>query len=383
MARELERIRVKGYKSIRLLDIQLKALNVLIGANGSGKSNFISLFRLLNEVLESRLQPYTGSIGADNLLYYGRKTTSEISIELSFKGERPNLANGYVAKFIPSNEDTLIFSSEMIWFHDRNQYVQPKYELLNAGTKESSLGVASAQSRYLTMADHVISAVTEWKIYHFHDTSSASKMKQMQKVDDNHRLQGDASNIAAYLYLLQEKHPASYKKIVSTIKRVTPFFDDFVLQRSSLNPDNIRLQWRDVNSDTLFDANALSDGTLRFICLTTLLLQPTAKLPSVILIDEPELGLHPFAISLLAGMLRSAATKTQVIVSTQSVPLVNQFKPEDIIVVDRVDGQSTFRSLGAEELDEWMTEYSDYGLGDLWEKNILGGRPQIEVRQAS
>lgn len=151
---------------------------------------------------------------------------------------------------------------------------------------------------------------------------------------------------------------------------VAPFFRDFNLKPNLLNPDKIQLEWREVSADTYFNANSLSDGTLRFICLATLLLQPT--LPSTILIDEPELGLHPYAITILAGLLKSAATKTQVIVSTQSVPLVNQLSPEDIIVVDREDNQSVFKRLDQQNVEEWL---EDYGLGELWEKNILGGRP--------
>jgi predicted ATPase len=377
---EIERIQVSGYKSIRELDLELKSLNVLIGANGSGKSNFISLFRLLNEILENRLQVYTGSVGADSLLHYGSKTTSAITVELSFRSANPDFTNGYEISLTPSSDDTLIFGVEQVWFHNRSRYLSPKKDVIGFGNKETRLYEVSRSVPYRHVVDYVINALKRWKIYHFHDTSSSSKMKQTQQVDDNERLQGDASNLAAYLFLLQEQFPHHYKQIVRTIKRVTPFFDDFVLRRSPLNPDNIRLQWRDIHSDNLFNAHALSDGTLRFICLATLLLQPEENLPSVILIDEPELGLHPYAINLLAGLLKSAATKTQVIVSTQSVPLVNQFKPEDILVADRKDGQSAFRWVKPEDLQEWMTEYSDYGLGDLWEKNILGGRPQPEPR---
>lgn len=377
---EIERIQVSGYKSIRELDLELKSLNVLIGANGSGKSNFISLFRLLNEILENRLQTYTGAVGADSLLYYGRKTTSTITLELSFRSADPNWANGYAISLAPSSTDTLIFSLEQVWFHNQSRYPHPQKDEIGVGHKETNLYGVPRSLSYRHVVDYVINALKSWKIYHFHDTSSSSKMKQTQKVDDNERLQGDASNLAAYLFLLQERYPHHYKQIVNTVKRVTPFFDDFVLRRSPLNPDNIRLQWRDIHSDNLFDAHALSDGTLRFICLTTLLLQPEENLPSVILIDEPELGLHPYAINLLAGLLKSAATKTQVIVSTQSVPLVNQFRPEDILIADRRDGQSTFRSVQSADFQDWMTEYSGYGLGDLWEKNILGGRPQPELR---
>ena len=155
--------------------------------------------------------------------------------------------------------------------------------------------------------------------------------------------------------------------------RLLRFFEDFTIAPSRLNPSKIDLEWRERDSDAYFNAYSLSDGTLRFICLATLLQQPADLMPSTIVIDEPELGLHPYAISLLASMLRSAATQTQVVVSTQSVPLVNQFIPEDLIIVERKGRESVFRRLEASEVELWVDEY---GLGDLWEKNVIGGRPR-------
>jgi len=378
MANELEKIYVSGYKSIRELEIELRPLNVLIGANGSGKSNFISLFQLLNQIFQERLQSYSGAIGADSLLYYGRKTTSVIEIELTFRTAKPDLYNGYAIELLPSQEETLIFGKESVSIHDRSRYEHPLKDTIGEGHRETELFDISRAFHYRVTVDYVIDALKEWKLYHFHDTSASSKIKQTQNIDDNQRLQPDASNIAAFLYLLQEKYPRNYKRIRQMVRRVVPFFDDFVLSPSPLNPDKIRLLWRDVNSENVFNPHTLSDGTLRFMCLTTLLMQPDDMLPSVILIDEPELGLHPHAINLLVGMLQSASTKSQVIISTQSVPLVNQFAFEDIIVVDRKDGQSTFERLEPDKLQDWMTEYSGYGLGDLWEKNVFGGQPQIE-----
>lgn len=369
MPNNLKRIRVSGFKSIKELDLELNALNVLIGANGSGKSNFISLFRLLNEILENRLQIYTGTVIADTLLYYGRKTTSDIKIALSFD------TNGYEISLIATDDGRLIFSDETIWYHDKQQYPDPYTKTIGEGHQETNLYLESKKKSNITIADYVIERLRSWKIYHFHDTSRSSKMKQAQNINDNERLQPDASNIAAYLYLLKQKYNDHYKRIIRKIRRVAPFFDDFVLRPNPLNEDTILLHWRDLHSDNLFNVHTLSDGTLRFICLATLLLQPDEKLPSVILIDEPELGLHPFAINILAALLESASTKTQVIISTQSVPLINQFAPEDILVVSREDRQSTFERLDISALSEWLEEYN---LGELWEKNIIGGRPQRE-----
>jgi predicted ATPase len=260
---------------------------------------------------------------------------------------------------------TLIFEEEVCLF-ERENFHQPHFENLGGGHKESRL----AEFAKFPVVNYVLKIMRDWQVYHFHDTGDAARIKKAGDINDNEALRPDASNLAAFLYRLRESHPAHYKKIVQTVRLAAPFFDDFTLRPSRLNSDKIHLEWKEKDSDVYMNASALSEGTLRFICLTTLLMQPADLLPSTFLIDEPELGLHPYAIGLLASMLQSTATKTQIIVSTQSVPLVNQFTSEDLVVVDREEGQSVFRRLDARELSGWLEEY---GLGDLWEKNVIGG----------
>lgn len=366
MKKPLEQITIKGYKSIRELEnFPLAPLNVLIGANGSGKTNFISAFKLLNQIVEENLQVFVSQQGgANTLLHFGQKTTEEIVLDLQFG------SNGYNCTLVPAAGDTLVFASEQVWFHDKARHPRPYVETLGGGQRETRLLEVSRFSKYTTIADYVLQAIRSWRVYHFHDTSAGAKVKQRGDINDNEVLRADASNLAAFLYLLRETQETHYRQIVATIRMVAPFFDDFRLRPDPHNREKIQLEWREVGSDAYFNAHVLSDGTLRFMCLATLLLQP--NLPSTILIDEPELGLHPYAITVLASLLRSASKDTQVIVSTQSVPLVNQFNPEDIIVVDRRDNQSTFTRLGEKDLAGWL---DDYGMGDLWEKNLLGGRP--------
>ena len=161
------------------------------------------------------------------------------------------------------------------------------------------------------------------------------------------------------------------------MRLVAPFFDDFILEPLALNPDTIRLEWKHVGADDYFDVSSLSDGTLRFIALAALLQQPVELRPSVILLDEPELGLHPLAVAMLASMVRSASVNTQVILATQSPTLLDHFKPEDVLVADRVDGATKFTRLNTEELAIWL---EDYSIGQLWEMNDLEGNPMPERR---
>jgi predicted ATPase len=365
MAR-LDKISIKGYKSIReLVDFPLGPLNVFIGANGAGKTNFISFFAMLNQIVQNNLQVSVAqSGGANSLLYFGQKITPEIKIHLVFG------SNSYQCTLVPAAGDTLIFSDERMGYQ-KPRFPKPLEIELGGGQKETRLHEEARKRSEFSIAEYVVSAIKSWRVYHFHDTGTSARVKQQGDLNDNQILRSDASNLAAYLYLLRETRNEYYQKIVATIRLVAPFFNDFSLRPNPLNPEKIQLEWQEKGSDTYFNAQTLSDGTLRFICLATLLLQP--NLPSTILIDEPELGLHPYAITILASLLKSASQKSQVIVSTQSVPLVNQFGPEEIVVVDRKEGQSTFERHTSIDLENWL---DDYGMGDLWEKNLLGGRPR-------
>ena len=200
----------------------------------------------------------------------------------------------------------------------------------------------------------------------------SSPMRKTAKVDDNEFLRPDGSNLASFLYYLREVHRESYTLIQKTIQRVAPFFDDFQLKPLKRKADDIKLEWRHKGSDQYFDASSLSDGTLRFIVLAVLFLQPDAYRPSIILVDEPELGLHPYAIGMLASLIRQSSARTQVIVSTQSSLLLDHFDPDDVLVANRVDGGTQVSRLDSTQLAAWQ---EDYSLGQLWEKNEFGGRP--------
>lgn len=369
---ELDWISVQGFRSIASIkELELRAINVLIGPNGSGKSNFIGVFSFLNAIRAGKLQDYVARAGgAGKLLHFGPKVTRVIRLHLSFATRRDsNERNQYEIELVPSQSDELIPLTERVYFWDKKLYPAKPYDegLPRLGNE------AGISARNLTgIARHVAGHLDSWRLYHFHDTSSTSPMKATGDINDNRSLRPDASNLAAFLYYLKQGHATSYELISRTVQRVAPFFEDFVLEPQRLNPSKIRLEWRHKDSDTYFDASSLSDGSLRFIALTTLLLQPKEFRPSVILVDEPELGLHPYAITMLASLVRQASVETQVILSTQSSLLLDHFEPEDVLVAERIKRSTQFRRLEREPLKVWL---QDYSLGQLWEKNELGGRP--------
>jgi len=366
---ELDTITVKGFKSIAAVKVKLGAINVVIGPNGSGKSNFIGVFSFLHAIREGHLQEYViRAGGAERVLHFGSKVTKMMHFHISFQEG----VNQYKLDLIPAQGDELVPASEMVYFWNKARYPNgPRGEGVGRIGKEAGISAPAGQR----IAEYVRGHLGKWRLYHVHDTSSSSPMKKTADLNDNGFLRPDGSNIASFLYFLRTKHEPSYSLIRRAVQRVAPFFDDFQLQPQQLNPDKILLEWRHKGSEAYFDASSLSDGTLRFIALATLLLQPVNYRPSVILVDEPELGLHPYAITMLAALIKQASVQTQVIISTQSPFLLDHFAPEDVLVADRVEGGTQFTRLESAKLSGWLEVYS---LGQLWEKNEFGGRPSPE-----
>lgn len=364
----LSAIQIEWFKSIRDLYLPLRPVNVLIGANGAGKSNLLGFFRLLQALRLGGLKQYVADEGSvRGLLWRGRDLGGRRDIygKLAFS-DAP--AEDYSITLQALKTDDIIVSEEAINYLDAVK--RPQHSSAKRWHAESSLDEwPDIEAR--SQAGWIWQEMKPWCVYHFHPTSSTSPVRRKAALDDNRCLKSDGENLAAVLYLLRQMQPEAYQAIRDTVRMVAaPFFYDFDLEPDRLNPREIALRWRQAGSDDYFDAHQLSDGTLRFICLATLLL--SNQLPSLVLLDEPELGLHPYAVNVLGGMLLSASAQTQLIISTQSVQLLDEFEPADIVVVEQHDGESVFKRQSADELGEWL---EDYTLGELWEKNRIGGRP--------
>ncbi|UUV32348.1 AAA family ATPase [Amycolatopsis roodepoortensis] len=362
---QLKSIEVEGFASIRSARVELGALNVLIGANGSGKSNFIKAFDLLGNVGDGLLNMFVGLNGGAAALINDRADSQRITLTL----ETP-LQNYQVCLTANSNEE-MFFDDEVISYHGSGAQ-HPWTTSLGRGHRESRLTLTSDDPPVAPAAAQIATLLRGCRAYHFHDTSSDAPVKRPTPAADNLALHADAGNIAAVLLRLRDsdlrEDKVAYRRIVGAVRLIAPFFGDFILRPD--NTDRISLQWQDVSSDTVYPGNQMSDGTLRFTCLATLLLQP--ELPSLVIIDEPELGLHPVAVGQLADLLRVASIRSQILIATQSVTLLNQFSAEDVIVAGLRDGNSVFVRPNTAKLQNWLAEYS---LGELWEKNIIGGHP--------
>lgn len=351
-------IEIKGYKSIKDEKIELQGINILIGANGSGKSNFISFFDFLNRLYNQKLNEYVAlNGGANKFLHKGQKITDSIYFKAGFG----NGMNAYAASLSITTENKFIFTKEDAFLENG---------ILKFGEFRTESRIKETEE---FGANHIRNYLERFRKYHFHDTGNNSAFTKLSHIEnDSYFLYSEGANLAAFLYGIQENQRIVYKNIVKIIQSIAPYFSDFYFAPNK--EGYVRLQWTDKYSDVVFGVSDLSDGTLRFIALTVLFMQP--NLPNTIIIDEPELGLHPSAIAKLAGMIKSVSKKgSQVILATQSTDLISHFEPHDIITVDQINGESKFKRLKDSELEQWLEEYT---IDDLWKRNIITtGQPNF------
>lgn len=387
MAHKLDRLTIQGFKSIRdLSDFELKDINILIGSNGAGKSNFVSFFRMLSMMMDGYLSNYIRENGGiSDVLYNGRKTTEKMFFETRFG------KHGHRFNIVPDAKEGFAITDEARYYaHGTTGW----WFLGGSDDGKSKLAKeVKAKHPDAKYSQPVYDAIKSWQIYHFHDTSEQAKMRHAEIIQNSIKLDSNGSNIAPFLlalkkcrdgettllhkkdgYCVKESQIPAYDEIVNAIRLVIPFFDDFVLEPQEFGQaKKVSLTWRQKGTDYPMQPYHLSDGSIRFICLATSLLQPHP--PSTIIIDEPELGLHPEAIAVLAELIKSAAQHTQVIISTQSPALINHFAIDDIITVNRKDGESVFERMQSADFSVWL---EDYSVGDLWEKNIITGGSRHE-----
>ncbi|KPA13590.1 recombinase RecF [Candidatus Magnetomorum sp. HK-1] len=365
----LTNVTIKGFKSILDQSIDLGRINILIGANGAGKSNFISFFKMMRQMLSGKLQLFIGiSGGADSLLYYASKVTTQIESEINFTDHNPSRNYTYSNQLIQTAQDSLIFNHESLSLFENDQPPKKSWVTSDSGYKETTL----SDNPENQLCQKFRQVMSRCKYFQFHDTSETAKIKRNVYINDNIELHSDAGNLAAILYTLKHVHTAYYQRIVSTLQQIMPFFGDFVLEENKLNKQQILLNWKESRSDLIFGPYQLSDGSLRLIALVTLLMQPEEDMPEIIIIDEPELGLHPHAIETIISLIRYASRYSQIIIATQSSEMLDYFELDEIIITNRTDQQTIFRRLDENKLQEWRKEYS---MSELWRKNVIGGGP--------
>ena len=373
---KIDRVRIKGFRSLADIEItELPDVTVMIGANGSGKSNFIRFFEMLSWMSRSRkLGEFVGRYGgADDQLFGGSRQTPRMEATVGLKTEAG--LNEYRLVLTYAQPDRFIFTEEACRFSSSDRPTQAGWQYIKgSGYSEAKIVEAAQSGIHLGVNSNIASSTVKLLrncvTYQFHDTSDESNLKKRWDVEDNNYLRSHGGNLAAVLHRLEQEDLRRFKLICHYIGRILPVFDRFVIEDSY---GKVSLRWKAKWTDKTFGAHLTSDGSLRFFALVTLLNLPSEMLPDVILLDEPELGLHPVAIELVAHMIKSLSGEKQVIVATQSPLLVDAFGLDEIIVLDLKDGKSELRKLNPDEFRIWIEE--DFTPGQLWEKNLFGGRP--------
>lgn len=367
---KIKSLEIKGYKSISSdypLTLNLDNINIFLGANGAGKSNIISFFKMLSFMMSGRFEEYVARAGSNQtILHFGSKKTPSISAKLRFENSKSY--DEYEFTLTTATPNRLIIKDETITWGRKENELKPQTIQLKSNFTES--GLVDTKDKTALIIRNILDRGC--KVYQFHDSSNEGPLRQASPVNSANYLQAEGNNLASFLYLLKQNYPIEYKRIVNHVKMVVPQFRDFYLE-----PQNnyISLNWVDASlNDYVFNSHQLSDGSIRFIALATLLLQPNKIMPNVIIIDEPELGLHPYAIDLLAEMIKDASLHTQIIIATQSSALIDNFDVDNITVIERDEdkGCTIANKLNNKKLQEWLEEYSN---SELWSKNVIGGRP--------
>lgn len=376
MSIKLKKIGIDGFKSIgEPTEVSFRDVTVLLGANGSGKSNLVSFFRMVNHISSGSLQKFVAESGMANaVLHFGSERTKSMSFSFEFEsGEWRNEYSATLSYFAP---DGLFFTEERTSAHRVGQERPISEVLPSAGRMESQLEVDNAPNAAYGKTRSAVSWMLKGcKAFQFHNTSPESAIRSSCYIEQGGYLRSDAGNLPAFLYAMRQQTPEHYQRVLMAVREMVPQFRDFALEPSARNPNRIFLNWIGEEGEKyLLGPHQLSDGSIRFVALASLLLQPADKLPTVIVLDEPELGLHPAAIKSLAGMIDIASQTCQVVLSTQSAELASLFPAECVRIVnyDTIHHCSTFTPLPLDELKGWL---EDYSLAELWEKNILGGRP--------
>ena len=375
LASMIESVQIRGFRSLADVGIsELPQAAVFIGANGSGKSNFIRFFEMLSWMLRShQLGEFViRQGGADDQLFGGNAQTPRMNGEITMRTSSGS--NDYRFGLAYAHPDRFLFTQEDIRFNSGIYPTEAPWQPLGSGHLEARIVEAAQTPDYPGInpvtASVIVNLLRNCAVYQFHDTSESSKFKNRWDVSEHAQLRSQGGNLAAVLYHLERHDLRRYELICQHIARILPGFERFDIEE---NYGKVILRWKARWSDKTIGAHLTSDGSLRFFALVTLLNLPTEMLPDVILLDEPELGLHPAAVALIGGMIKSLSTERQVIVATQSPLLVDVFDLDEIIVLELVNGRTELRKLSSEDYQVWIDDC--FSPGEMWRKNLLGAQP--------
>ncbi len=377
---KIKSIEVRGFRSFKNVFIQdMPNAMALVGPNGAGKSNLFRFLEMLSAMTDRKLAEFTArNGGANDQLFSGfndqpvkGSPTSAIKTSITMLAEPGAARCEYSFTAKRTEADSFLFEYESLKF---TEHANHKTDVVvldgSAGKPEPDLTIAAQSGDYPSarrpLAKALVQLLRGCAVYRFHDTD---RLKTLQDTRGPARLLPHGENLAGILYQLKQHTPERYNRIGDQIRRVVPGFRRFIL-----NPEygKALLRWQADGSDRAISAHMTSDGSLRLFALITLLNMPPEMLPDLILLDEPELGCHPAALELIAGMLQSVSQQNQIILATQSPLLLNGFDLNQVYVAELKDGATEITRAADRAAKHWSEEMRP---SDLWLSNIIGGRP--------
>ncbi len=380
-----EHIRIEGYRRLANVDLALKPLNVVIGGNGSGKTSLLEVMSLLSASASGKLSDAFSALGGYNAVRTNLTAWTSQAINFSLRQpSRSAMPLEYEIYIRPKGVDYSI--SEECLFQDRGQ-TNPFVHLRSSGgnvqyfdsIQEQKLvrptwdmnpseSALSQVPRMFAEPEQFRRDLASSTHYHVLNVSPQSPVRLPQPMRTATLPGKDGEDLVSCLYVIRETDSDRFELIQDTLRAGFPNFER--LNFPPVAAGTLAMTWKDKTSVQPFYMHQLSEGTLRFLWLVTLLHSP--GLTAVTMIDEPEVSLHPELLSLLAHLFREASSRTQLIVATHADRLVRFLKPEEIVIADLGDDGATSFTWGDKfDLEDWLTEYS---LDQLWQMGQIGGR---------
>ena len=380
----VDRVRIRGYRSLLDVDLPLHGLNVLIGPNGAGKTSLIEVFLLLADAMNERLASALSDLGGiaqvltrdvgDSVLLELEAPSKAFPHPLRYELEIAPLGVGYEIKRERLSQEQTRGPERPFVFVDNvpgrprffweGALVAPTWEF---DEKETALAQMSRTLRTYPETEELRRGLASVAHFATLDVSKRAVVRLPQELRPVSAPGANGQDLYAFLYTLRADHPDRYERLQDILRVAFPGFRqaEFPLVASG----QATMAWYDVFSKPLYPPQ-LSEGTLRFIWLAALLLSPNP--PGITLIDEPEVSLHPELLRLLAGLLQEASMRTQLIVATHADRLIRWLKPDEVLIADKSEGASTLTRADTLDLKQWLEEYT---LDELWLMGEIGGRP--------
>ncbi len=380
---KINRIKIGGFRRLREIDLPVRPFMVLIGANGVGKTSFLDAFSLLSASASGNLNSMLSQLGGiANLLTRGKSEEFSFLVDMEVPGHQPLEYELYLS---PKGHSYSI--SKEILSQQRESYSQPfkhidssdgdirYYEIMENrlvrpdwehNPLETSLSQVPKMFRQPEELRRILATTTH---YHVLDVGPRAPVKLPQPMKPATLPGADGEDLVPYLYYLREGDKDRFDAILDSLRTAFPDFEE--LNFPPVAAGVLAMTWKDKKIPTkpIF-LNELSEGTLRFLWLVSLLQSPS--LSTITMIDEPEVSLHPELLSLLADLMREASNRTQLIVATHSDRFIRFLRPEEVVVMDiDDDGGTTATWADSLDLERWLAEYS---LDEVWRMGRMGGR---------